>query len=215
MEASFWQDKWLKNEIGFHLDRVNPQIEIYHSQVFVPGSTVFIPLCGKSLDIAFLANQGYSIIGAELSEIAINDFFREQSLTPIVSQDEHFTIYNSDNITLYQGDFFNLTPRHLENCSQVYDRASLIALPEQLRREYTLHMAKMLPRVQSYLLVTLEYEQSTMKGPPFSVEESEINQLFEFASVKKLYARNILEKEPRFKAKGLTDLFEKVYQLTW
>ncbi|RDH83915.1 MAG: thiopurine S-methyltransferase [endosymbiont of Galathealinum brachiosum] len=216
MELDFWKQRWEQNQIAFHLPEVNPYIDkFWHSFDAKPHSLIFIPLCGKTLDIAWFASKEFSVLGVECSEKAINDFFQEQKLKIQKNQFKQFNVYHNSNINLLQGDFFKLDKEILEDVSIVYDRASLIALPEVMRREYVELLKNTLPDETQIFLITLEYNQSQMSGPPFSVKRDEINRLFqpEF-KVELLHESDVLDGHQKFKERGLTSLIECIYKIT-
>lgn len=87
MEPAFWQKRWADNQIGFHQAQVNPYLQKYWPRLqLAPASRVLVPLCGKSLDLAWLAGQGYRVLGVELSRQAVEGFFREHGLDADVLQ---------------------------------------------------------------------------------------------------------------------------------
>ena len=186
MESKFWHDKWMTDSIGFHQDGINQHLKAYWQELNIAkGSTVFVPLCGKSQDMNWIVDQGYSVIAVELSEIAINAFFEESNLKPEITVEGEFTCYSANHIKIYKGDFFNLTLSHLDKCRAVYDRAALIALPREMRDSYCSHLAKILNGSTAILLVTLEYDEKKLSGPPFSVSAEEVNQHYkDVASIK-------------------------------
>ena len=134
MEHSFWTDKWKNKQIGFHLNNVNPLL-VNHLYLLKlnKGSSVFIPLCGKTLDIKWLLNKGYKVIGSELSEIAIIELFEELGVTPKVEIIQTSIKYSFENLTVYVGDIFKLDQTTIGKVDAVYDRASLVALPKEMR----------------------------------------------------------------------------------
>jgi thiopurine S-methyltransferase len=219
MEIDFWQLRWQNEETGFHQPEVNPYLAHYYGHLGPPPASrsklrVFVPLCGKSMDMLWLSQNGYSVVGVEVSEIAVEAFFTENGL-PLEKQVQGtHTRYSSGNIEIWQGDFFALTPEQLGDITDVYDRASLIALPPSMRKDYASKMLELLPAAARVLLVTLTYPQAEMDGPPFSVTEEEVRGLYEpHCSIEKLAVKNTLELEPRFKQKGLTSLYETAYKL--
>jgi len=215
MEISFWHDRWQRNEIAFHQADFNSHLqEFWPSLGLKPGARVFVPLCGKSRDLLWLRAQGHAVLGVEISPIAVRDFFRENQLTPQVSHHSPFEVWEADGVTIACGDFFALTPKWLVDVHAVFDRASLIALPPAMRARYVSHMVGILPPGAITLLVTLEYPDQSMQGPPFSVEEPEVRVLYgkNFA-VTSLLRKDILDESPRFRERGLTALHEHVYQL--
>jgi len=218
MDKEFWHKKWHANEIGFHLPDIHPLLSKFSLQVFGHKPNVFVPLCGKSQDLKFLQSLGGEIIGSELSEIAIKSFYQESfNRTEIeLSKDVEgrFSRYQYSNITLLAGDFFKLNKNDVQQSDCIYDRAALVALPSELRIQYVKHLLTILPKA-SMLLITLDYDQSVASGPPFSVSEQEVQGLFSFAKIVQLYRTDIIDKEPRFKIKGLSAFFETAYHISW
>lgn len=227
MDIEFWNKRWDNNQIGFHQQSVNPYLAYFYGEKGIAQEKrqslkVFVPLCGKSLDMLWLAQNGYAVFGIECSERAVEDFFAENGLNhKMVAKgegSERHAFYSHDeqdaNIEIYQGDFFALKKDDLNGITDVFDRAALIAFPEDLRRSYAAKMAELQQVDTRTLLVTLGYDQSEMSGPPYSVSEEEVFDLYQKNfSIDKLLARNVLEQEQHFKAKGLTALTETVYKL--
>ncbi len=214
MEADFWHNRWENNLTGFHLDEVNPHLKENWSVLSLPaGSRIFVPLCGKSLDLIWLAKQGHQVIGIELSHLAVEAFFSENQLKVERHQVGGLELWQSEKISLFCGDFFELTAETLGQVDAVYDRASLIALPPAMRQDYAAKMAE-LAQSAPKLLVTLEYEQSKMDGPPFSVSEDEVRALYQAKyQVNQLTAQDVLGDNEKFRAKGLNYMNECIYQL--
>ena len=170
VDNQHWLDRWKQDRIGFHEGRVNRHLQNWFSRMAPEaGSSVFLPLCGKALDILWCAQQGYAVIGIELSKIAIEAFFEENSIAFERIPSNRFEIYQAENITLLHGDFFDLTDDDLQYCRLVYDRAALIAMEGDSRLRYYDHMISILPRSCNMLLISFEYDQQEMQGPPFSV----------------------------------------------
>lgn len=215
MEPNFWLDRWKENEIGFHQDEINRHLQDYWAALEIPaGAKIFVPLCGKTRDMAWLMGQGYRVLGVDLSSIAARDFFLENHIRPEVVDTGRFEIWQSDGIDIICGDIFNLTADDLEDCTGVYDRASLVALPPEMRERYANHVMDILPRPIKILLMTMEYPQAELKGPPFSVEEGEVFLLYQDKfKIECLYEIDILGENKRFQDKGVTQMLEKVYCL--
>jgi len=215
MEEVFWHNKWQQQEIGFHQQEVNPFLQRYWSDFGVPPSArVFVPLCGKSGDMTWLRQQGYGIFGVELSPLAVSAYFEENQIKADVSDHGPFRRHHCDQVELWCGNFFDLEAGDLAGIAAVYDRASLIALPLQFRERYARHMADILPSGTGVLLVTLEYPDEQMEGPPFSVTEAEVRRLFgEDFTVQPLGKQEILQHNQHFIDKGLTRLSENCYRL--
>jgi len=177
-----WLEFWKNNETNWHSDVVTQELEEYLGLLKLePGDKVFFPLCGKSLDMTYILNQGFSVIGVELSEIGIKQFFHENSLDFTISSVGEFDLYSAKNIEIYCGDFFSLTPKHLCDIKAVFDRKSLIALDQNLRQKYVKHLNDIISLGVRILLITLHYPQHQMSGPPFSVDKSEVESLFSMA----------------------------------
>ncbi len=218
MEKSFWLDKWQKNQIGFHLSEFHPLLLKWGKKIFSNAPSVFVPLCGKTKDMEFLYSQGFNILGNEFSRIAVEGFFAETKLAPqqpinIIEQ-EPFICYQQDKIKILVGDFFELTNKQLSDFYCVYDRASLVAFPKEKRKKYVAQIKKIMPNA-TMLLITLDYEQKIMTGPPFSVDKTEVEQLFSFAKIKQLHRRDIIDQESHFKSKGLQNFYQTAYKIEW
>jgi len=216
VDNQHWLDRWKENRIGFHESSINPHLQNWFPRLAPqPGGSVFLPLCGKALDIQWVAQQGYDVIGVELSPIAVEAFFEENQLPFERSQGDGFAVYRSSRIRLLQGDFFDLRAHHLEGCGLVYDRAALIAMNPSIRPRYYRHMLSIIPPTCNMLLVTLEYEQSEMSGPPFSVPAEEVRGGYSDAfTIGELDGADIIDQQPRWRNAGLSALRESVFGLT-
>ena len=215
VDNQHWLDRWKEDRIGFHEAAVNRHLKTHLPQFALPAAaSVFLPLCGKAQDIVWLAQQGYEVIGIELSQLAIEAFFAENSLEFECFDTHCFTIYKSANISLLQGDFFDLRSEDLAACDLVYDRAALIAMELPDRPRYFEHMLSIIPSLSKMLLVTLDYDQSEMLGPPFSVPTDEVYQHYADAFSINLLERNeVIDERPRWRKVGLTALSESVFRL--
>jgi thiopurine S-methyltransferase len=239
MKEDYWLERWERDETAFHQDEVNPHLRQYWQELHLaPGSTVFVPLCGKSCDMAWLVEQGHTVVGVELSHIAVEAFFAENGLTPKRVPGEKFDCYEADRIRILCGDFFDLGKGDLANIHAVYDRGALIALPPEMRKRYVaqlLDILPMSPRQSSensvrpvtpgapgssgagILLVTLDYPAEEMEGPPFAVSPEEVEALYEernvHANIRLLLHKDVLEENPRFRERGLSRLEENVFLL--
>ncbi|MDF1829854.1 thiopurine S-methyltransferase [Cycloclasticus pugetii] len=216
MDTNFWHERWAKSEIGFHLNDVNPYL-IEHFAALKPkaNAAVFVPLCGKSKDLIWLAEHTEKVIGIELSKKAVEDFFKENKLTPSITQGERFSTYRYENLTIICGDLFELTADDVAAYQLVYDRASLIAFPADMRARYVEKLNELLPNKTQRLLITVDYPQHEMSGPPFSVTPDEVQQHFSARyEIQCLVSEDILEQSKRFKAKGVSRMLEHVFLLT-
>jgi thiopurine S-methyltransferase len=216
MEKDFWLERWEREEIGFHQNEVNPYLcEFWPELALTRGGMVFVPLCGKSQDMRWLHEQGHQVLGVELSAIAVQAFFKEYDYTPQHINDGKFDRYEANGISILCGDFFDLGKEELAKVSAVYDRASLIALPPDMRASYVRHLVDILPPATQILLVTVDYPQQEMQGPPFSVSSDEVETLYrKYADVQLLTHQDVLAQNPRFQQRGLSHLQENIFLLT-
>ncbi len=215
MEPKFWQERWARNQLGFHLPEVNPYLQRHWpSLALAEGAKVLVPLCGKSLDLMWLATQGHRVLGVELSEQAVEAFFSEQSLTPRITKRGVFTVYQADLIEVWCGDFFALDAEVLADCTAVYDRAALIALPPLMRSQYTEQLNNMVRPGCQGLLITLDYDQTQKAGPPFAVTDEEVKVLLgAHWSLQVIEKQDILGESWKFVQDGVTGLDERVYRV--
>jgi len=220
-DKDFWLNKWVNNEIGFHLNKVNPLLKKYAATFFEAKAPVLVPLCGKTHDMVYLAAQGHSVTGIELSEMATSQFFDEvfalgkkSSSDLIVTTEKQFKSFQQENIKLLAGDIFELSNDLIQNVKTIYDRAALIALPPVIRQQYVKHLRQQIPHAK-LLLITLDYQQDKFSGPPFSVPEKEVMDLFSFAKVRQMEREDIIEKQQKFKSAGLAHFYQSVYQIEW
>ncbi|AMN79706.1 thiopurine S-methyltransferase [Pseudomonas azotoformans] len=216
MEPTFWQERWARNQIGFHLPEVNPYLQRHWPQLaLAEGSKVLVPLCGKSLDLMWLASHGLRVMGVELSEQAVEAFFSEQNLVPRITRRNAFTVYQADLIEVWCGDFFALDAEALIGCAALYDRAALIALPPLMRAQYAEQLGRLLPSGCQGLLITLDYDQTQKAGPPFAVTDEEVKVLFGSDwTLRVLQEQDVLQESWKFVQEGVTQLDERVYRLT-
>lgn len=220
MDADFWHQRWQDNEIGFHQDQPTPLLQKHWPAIGAPpGCRVFVPLAGKSRDMVWLAAQGHRVLGVELSQLAVEQFFAEQGLQPRVDETRYGRHYRAGgtqagDIELICGDAFALDTAALADCAAVFDRAALIALPPTLRLRYVDALYACLPARCRGLLITLEYPQDEKAGPPFSVSESEVRARFGSCwDVDLLERRDILASQQGFIDEGVTALDTCVYRL--
>lgn len=212
MDAHFWRERWQRGEIGFHKSRVNPLLTRWWPTLALPaGSQVCVPLCGKSLDMLWLREQGHRVLGVELAEEALRDFAQEHQLTLNWQTQTDFVVASGQGFELLCGDVFELTAADLKSVSAVYDRAALIALPPAMRARYVTHLLDRLPNGCQLLLVTLDYPQQERPGPPFSVGEEEVRDLFAACDIRLLDDQDVLAEHAVFRAQGMSSLRERVY----
>jgi thiopurine S-methyltransferase len=216
VEAQFWIDKWQKMEIGFHLDEVNKVLLKYWPTLNTrPLQRVLVPLCGKSLDVLWLRQQGHSVVGIELSDIALTELATlmtsELGIELSCEQREQGKVYQGEGVTLIAGDFFDQPA--LGPIDWVYDRAALVALPENMRRDYARQLRHISGSAPQFL-ITLDYRQSQMSGPPFAISDEEVQQHYSsHYHIELLESRELIEQEPRFRERGLDSFVQRAYKL--
>lgn len=178
MDPDFWHARWQSNQIGFHEGAPNILLTAHFPALGIPaGGRIFVPLCGKSHDMRWFRAQGYSVAGAELSRMAVEQFFAELQLTPEITETGGLARFEAGGVTLFAGDIFELDQERLGAVDAVYDRAALVALPPKLRERYVAHLLA-LTNAAPQLLVTFEYEQERQPGPPFSITEADVRRYY-------------------------------------
>lgn len=215
MHPDFWLERWRTGQIGFHQKTVNPLLQTHWDALGVrPDASVFVPLCGKSLDMLWLRAQGHPVLGVDLSRDAVEAFFREAAVTPSVSARGVLPAFEAAGWTLLVGDFFDVSSENLAHVGGVYDRAALIALPPDMRQKYVQTLTERLPHDVSILLVTFEYDQARTQGPPFAVLEDEVRRLYEGPFRVELLERVIAsDLAERFKNLGVGAIHEAAYAI--
>ncbi|MGY0504300.1 thiopurine S-methyltransferase [Luteimonas sp. e5] len=216
MEIDYWQGRWTRGETGWHREEVMPLLA-RHWSALQPrqGEQVLVPLCGKTLDMPWLAAQGQRVLGIEISRTGIDAFFHEQGLYAQCQPQPDGRLHRAGDIAILEADAFALDGSTLADCSLVYDRAALIALPPGMRQRYANELYARLPAGCRALLITLEYPQSQKAGPPFAVHEDEVRALFSPRwEVELLERRDILAQQPSFIAEGVSALATAVYRMT-
>ncbi len=215
MDREYWLDRWVENRTGFHRAGVNPLLEQFWPQVAPsPAGRVLVPLCGKSVDLRWLADRGHEVVGVDLSPLAARAFSSEQDTVFAESPEPPFTVYRGNRITFYVGDLLDFTPGTGGRFGLFYDRAALIALPPAMRPGYARQLLSLMEAGARGLLISLEYDTSSMDGPPFSVSEDEVRTLFAKFQVDRLLQYDCLDDEPRFKDRGVRWMKEAVYRLS-
>ena len=217
MHREFWLARWQEHQLGWHRDDVNPLLIAHLSSLELdPDSKLFVPLCGKTLDMGYLAGERYEVLGCELSPIAVSELFDEAGVAYESVPEGRFVRHQGGSVTLLEGDVFDLDSSLLAGVAAVYDRGALIALPPDMRRRYVDLLMNALPQSARTLLLSLEYDQSRVGGPPFSVSEEEVHALYaERYKVTKLFTETTEEVPPRFTDAGLGGSSSPVRQTVW
>ncbi|MBX7223673.1 MAG: thiopurine S-methyltransferase [Blastocatellia bacterium] len=179
MDRNFWHLRWENNEIGFHESTPNPLlVKHFNALSPTPGSRVFVPLCGKTLDISWFLSHGYRVAGAELSQKAVEQLFEDLRVEPEVTDLGGVKRYSGPHIDIFVGDIFEVSRPMLGGIDAVYDRAALVALPPEMRQPYTAHLMEITAKAPQ-LVVCYVYDQTLMEGPPFSISNEEIREHYQ------------------------------------
>lgn len=216
MELSYWRSKWRKGHIGFHMKNGYPGLEKHWDSITVKNNfSVFVPLCGKSKDLIWLSKHCKLVVGVEISERAIHQFFKENSLVAETSTFAEFTIHRAENIEIWNGDFFKLPKHKLPSFDLMYDRASLVALPPDMRKEYVAKILNLISEHTQILLQLFYYRQEEMPGPPFSVSPDEVKTLFGEHFDLQVLEKNDLNVDyyKKFQNRGLESFFIEILSL--
>ncbi len=214
MKAEFWHERWSRQEIGFHRKQVHPLLEQFFDRLRPEHHTIFVPLCGKSIDMLWLADHGLHVVGSELSKLAVSTFFEENKLTQEALNTEPLQGFRSERVLLWQGDYFALSAHHLNGASCFYDRAALVALPADMRIKYVGKLNSLMPKNAEGLLITFDYDQTQMDGPPFAVPSLEVYQLFaDEWEITNCSQQDVIKTHPGLQARGLTSLTETCWHL--
>ncbi len=215
MNPEYWLVRWEKKETGFHAEEIQPGLLAGWTLLSNPKpATVLVPLCGKSIDMLWLAKQGCKVEGIELSELACRSFFSENNLPLEESVDGNFKVFKYQNIRLWCGDLFHLRKAQLPEVDLIYDRASLVALPFPMRKKYAVHLSRLF-KTASHVLITFEYDHEEIIGPPFSVPFEEVRALYgaQF-SIQKVESRSLVTYQgSKMRRFGIEELRESTFLL--
>ena len=216
MEPQFWLNRWRNGQIGFHQSSIDRSLQRYWPELELGPSRgrVFVPLCGKSLDLLWLRDQGHVVTGVELSAAALEAFCMENGIPARRRIRDDFDVYEAANLELFRGDFFKLTATSLGETAAVNDRAAVISWTPELRSSYADHIAALIRPRTPMLLIALEYPQAQMPGPPFSIPPDEMDRLYsQNFAIREIGRQDILQSETRLRSSGVTSLFEVCYHL--
>jgi len=182
MDHAFWRARWNEGRIAFHEGKANTFLA-RHGDWLAPCRRILVPLCGKTEDLAYLASRGHEVIGIELVEDAVRQFFAEHTTTPEITTRDGLAIYRAGLITIIAGDFFATTRELVGAIDGIYDRAAIVALPPDIRSRYVAHLRAIAPAAQRELLVSIDYPPGFAEGPPFSVDADEVRTWFPAAQL--------------------------------
>ena len=210
---NIWESRWKEGRIGFHLPQVNTYLKRFSAHLLKSElENVFVPLCGKTLDLPWLANRTKRVVGVEMVSQAVEEFYVENEISYSIQPAGKLKLFKNDSIDIFQGDFFDLTPEETGLFEAIYDRGSMVAIARPERQKYVEHLLSFLAPGGRLLLIILEYDQEQMSGPPFNVDEAAIEMCFsQYGKLELLETCDILDE--RLINKGLDGILERVYQL--
>ncbi len=213
MDPEFWKARWKEGQIGFHQDRVHPDL-LQWADRLSPGQRVLVPLCGKSHDLIWLAQRGLEVVGVELTETATAQLHREHNLTPTITEEGDFTCWRTDNLTVMVGDIFHLTAAQCGRFERIWDRAALVALAPHQRQPYVETLWPLLAEDGAILLNCFRYDIAR-DSPPHSVPEHVVWSLYgQRAHMTLLEAVDQIEQQPRWKGMGMAEFVVTTWWLT-
>lgn len=215
LDHTYWHKRWQDGETGWHQTDVSPSLRAHWPVLGLAGKErVLVPFCGKSLDMRWLAEQGHEVLGVEFSRLPIEQFFAEQQWQPTITQQKDGLHYRAGRIEIIEADLFQVDRATLAGCQAVYDRGALIAQPQEQRARYLDHIYAALPTGCRGLLLTVDYMQSEMAGPPFAVTAAELETHLAEWQVERLQREDILAASPRFVQQGVSHLHADAWLLT-
>lgn len=220
MDCEFWNKCWQRPSQPFHVDGEHPFLKRCYADAFSAKQKILIPLSGKSLDAIALAERQFHSVSIEFNPLAVHQFFNENSLSPLITSfdsdsnpNESKSLFQVENIDVWLADFFKVTPDDVGLFSQVWDRAALVALPNEMQKQYISHLKTLLKPKATLLIVLMDYDDSEMSGPPFKITETELKSLYHDAQVELLDSIDIRASHPRWEELGLSYLHEKLYRI--
>jgi len=209
MEHRFWRERWDEGQIGFHRAETHPLLERFWPELDVAGGRVLVPLCGKSLDLSWLAANGYEVVGVEFVPAAAAAYFEERGVAAEQKEVEGFATLRENGVTLVVADFFQVSAAVTGRFDAVYDRAAWVAIAPEDRRKYTERVRSLVRPGGRLLLINFEHDLGS--GPPFSIGEQELRATWQEFSLELHFECDILEGEPRFRERGASYFREQVW----
>lgn len=211
MDADFWHNCWDNNHTGWHQEEFHPLLtQLFSRWTDANGTDVFVPLCGKSHDLVFIS-QSHRVVGSELSHKACDEFFSENKFAVDKIEADHFIRYKGQSIDLLAGDFFALDSQDVQNCGLIYDRAALVALSPDFREQYIKHLYSLFPSGTKLMLLSLEYPKGEIEGPPFCVDEAEVQRLFDGCKIERALVSQLSDSKFAQRILRVSSLAEIVY----
>jgi thiopurine S-methyltransferase len=209
MDHDFWRERWAQGQLGFHRLDTNPMLERFWPALEAPQGRVLVPLCGKSLDLDWLAGRGHEVVGVEFVAAAVDAYFAERAITPLRSDVDGVSTRHHAGVSLVIADFFRVRAEVTGVCDAVYDRGAFVAIAPEDRGRYVQTVRSLLRPGARVLLVNFAHDLGT--GPPHSIAPEEIRALWHDFAFELHYEHDILHEEPRFRERGATRFVEQVW----
>lgn len=212
MTQELWREKWRSNDIAFHQERINPLLKAHLPRVKLnPGDRILVPLCGKSLDMGWLNQCHYRVMGVELSSVAIADYFDELGVKPQRQMQGNFTRWWHKHIQIWCGNIFDLNLLDVDRIKLIYDSAALTAFDADERQTYVDHFAKILPMRTQIMLMTTETADVQYTDSVARID-SEVKNLYQADyRIELLHGQDSLKIDPEFPQLPARMLEEKIY----
>lgn len=209
MDHDFWRERWAQGQLGFHREEAHPLLERFWPELGLPAGRVLVPLCGKSMDLDWLAVRGHDVVGVEFVPAAVDAYFAERGLTPEREEIDSFPVSRRDGVALVVADFFAVHAGVTGTCDGAYDRAAWVAIAPADRSKYVRRVHSLLRPGARVLLLNFDHDVGA--GPPHSISTDEVRSTWDGFSLDLRFEHDILPEEPRFRERGATRFLEQVW----
>lgn len=214
---NYWKESfWLQKDIPlpWHQTTPHPKLLKYADKFLVKAARVLVPLCGKTLDLKWLYENGYEVVGVEGTEFAIEEFFKDTKLEfSKAPYGDGGLIYQTPDkrLTILRTNFFTLSDaNYVATFDSVWDRAALVAVLPEHRRFFAASVKRLAKPSFKCVSVVTEFDESKVEGPPYSVDQEEISNLYgECATITKLDTISIPPNTDEYINEPLNDLLIK------
>ena len=189
LDLEYWDKRWENNQAGWHKTEVHSLLAL-HKKSYKEKGTVFFPMCGKAVDMKYMCDEGYNVVGIEYSKQPVEEFFNENDIKFVKGSNSVYETYKSDDgkITIHCGDFFKAKSEVVGKIDGIWDRGALVAMNPCDRSKYKETILNLMDKDTVYLIAALSYDQNYHGGPPFSVPMETVEELYRSTcDIEKLY----------------------------
>ncbi|XP_013388873.1 probable thiopurine S-methyltransferase [Lingula anatina] len=179
-----WIGAWERNSTRWHMPNVNCFLEEF-LDVLLAGkkaAKILVPLCGKTIDMKWLADLGHTVIGVDGAEKAATEFFTEQNIAykvePCDAIQGTLCCSMDNKIRIYVGDFFKFNQDFEGQFDAIWDRASLVAIDESDRLQYVNILNSVLKPGCHCLIEAMDFIPSEKSGSPHAIPLECVRELF-------------------------------------